>query len=88
MRATIDFSGYPSVGIPPSHYVIEGLPEPDNEEDRLYIRQQLCECFTNIEGEKCGVWFSDECYECGGVGKCLPDCPNKTQDGYEHNDPK
>lgn len=73
MRAFITQPGDPSVGLPDAHATLE-FDIPLEEEYREATRQSLTKWMEeNIYGEKCIVFFEDECSCCGALlieGKC------------------
>lgn len=71
MKIIITGLGDMSVGIRPLYFEFDypGLEQilEDNPEFRESTRQTLIKAFTEIEDDKVGVVFKDECPECGKV---------------------
>ncbi len=59
MRVYIEAPGDPSVGIPSGHFDAT-IPEPEDGEDREWMRDALRECYTKILDEELLIWFEDE----------------------------
>ena len=59
MRATIDAPGDPSVGIPATQITVDGL-EPQDKDDREYMRRMLAECFNDLLDDDTSIWFETE----------------------------
>lgn len=74
MKATIVVPGDRSVGINEGHITVDFNGCDVDEEFRLQIRQSLQDWATELfDMGKCGLFFEDECWDCGRVmveGKC------------------